>query len=1030
VEYLPAKVGDLDGDGRPKLQGRISQIPPRLWVALFSVLVVVYGVAVIWHVATTGDIGLRCVFGVRIREVAPYSWSAQPLGVAKQLRGAADPAVTFPGEAPRAGDTLEMVGGRVIRHYTDYVKALRDVRHRTGEAIEVRWRDARTGARHSGHVVIRKPPVASYAWSLVWFLQEMCIFAIGARVFWIRPRDNSARLFFWLCVVTVLAFVSGYHWSRIVDEAPLIFTFAASAVFVPIVSLHFYLVFPRTNPIWERHRSWLRLVIYGMPLLTLAALWSLMVWSRWSNDPVHVETALAALRVVSLGYVALAFAVFVLCLVCLIHSYQAAETREERNQVQWILLATVLALVPIVWLLCDVSVDPSRLGLTRSAWPMLIVSLLYTVAYALSITRYKLLQAEALWNRSVVYLVVSIAAGIVYSGGLVIGALMFGERLISPQISLGTIVACATAVVLLFLLEAARYRFQAALERRFHRDKYKFDLAMRKMSVAVGNLVDRGTLSRRLLEAAAEVLRVEWGSVYLGSAEREGFRLVESWGPPADCFQIAYNDPLVQTLAREPNPYRAAPGMEPVAASDPTADALISLGGEVAVPLVTDGALVGLLILGPKRSGLPFEDEEIAFLGALGSLAAVALHSAEIQRTLESLNHELRDKVEKIAEQQRRILVLQDQLTGRSFLTAPAGEPGDLAEASIEPGADPFGAIKGTSGAIRRLIGVARKVATSPSAVLIRGESGTGKELVAEAIHRASPRSEKPFVKVHCAALSQSLLESELFGHVKGAFTGADRDRVGRFQQADGGTLFLDEIGDINWEVQTKLLRVLQEMSFERVGSSQPISVDVRILAATHQDLEALIRTGKFREDLYYRLNVISIAMPALRDRREDIFELAVHFLSQDARRISKPVTHLDEGAIEALMSYDWPGNIRELENVIERGVVLAEGSAVTVEELPPEIRSPGRRRRARRASYSGIAATVAGVADLGRSGWLKEGLDDPFSPAFDDEDIALERQRLVAALEQARGVKTDAARLLGLPRSTFFSKLKRHGLA
>ena len=228
------------------------------------------------------------------------------------------------------------------------------------------------------------------------------------------------------------------------------------------------------------------------------------------------------------------------------------------------------------------------------------------------------------------------------------------------------------------------------------------------------------------------------------------------------------------------------------------------------------------------------------------------------------------------------------------------------------------------------MIALARKVAASPSAVLIRGESGTGKELLAEAIHAASPRAARPFVKVHCAALSQSLLESELFGHVKGAFTGADRDRVGRFEQANGGTLFLDEIGDINLEVQTKLLRVLQEMSFERVGSSQPITVDVRILAATHQDLEAMIRAGRFREDLYYRLNVFSLRTPPLRERKEDIFELAVHFLGRHAERIGKAVTHLDEEAVEALVAYDWPGNIRELENVIERAVVLADGPAIT----------------------------------------------------------------------------------------------------
>ncbi len=268
------------------------------------------------------------------------------------------------------------------------------------------------------------------------------------------------------------------------------------------------------------------------------------------------------------------------------------------------------------------------------------------------------------------------------------------------------------------------------------------------------------------------------------------------------------------------------------------------------------------------------------------------------------------------------------------------------------------------------MIAVARKVAASPSAVLIRGESGTGKELLAEAIHAASPRAARPFVKVHCAALSQSLLESELFGHVKGAFTGADRDRIGRFEQANGGTLFLDEIGDINLEVQTKLLRVLQEMAFERVGSSQPVKVDVRILAATHQDLEALIRAGRFREDLYYRLNVIPLRTPALRERREDIFELAVFFLGRHARRIGKPVAHLDDEAVEALVAHDWPGNIRELENVIERAVVLADGSApavtaATTSAVPECVRHPG---RSGRPPHRPPASSLRAPAGTGRT--------------------------------------------------------------
>jgi transcriptional regulator with GAF, ATPase, and Fis domain len=328
------------------------------------------------------------------------------------------------------------------------------------------------------------------------------------------------------------------------------------------------------------------------------------------------------------------------------------------------------------------------------------------------------------------------------------------------------------------------------------------------------------------------------------------------------------------------------------------------------------------------------------------------------------------------------------------------------------------------------MIALARKVAASPSAVLIRGESGTGKELLAEAIHAASPRAARPFVKVHCAALSQNLLESELFGHVKGAFTGADRERVGRFEQADGGTLFLDEIGDINLEVQTKLLRVLQEMSFERVGSSQPISVDVRILAATHQDLEAMIRAGRFREDLYYRINVFSLRTPSLRERKEDIFELAVAFLGRHAERIGKAVTHLDDEAVETLIAYDWPGNIRELENVIERAVVLSDGPAITAADLPIEVRqpSPTPRRRVRAGAAGGTASAIAAASAAPRS--RNPAAATSVEETWDSEFTAYERQRLLDALAEAQGNKSEAARLLGMPRSTFCSKLTKHGLA
>lgn len=253
-----------------------------------------------------------------------------------------------------------------------------------------------------------------------------------------------------------------------------------------------------------------------------------------------------------------------------------------------------------------------------------------------------------------------------------------------------------------------------------------------------------------------------------------------------------------------------------------------------------------------------------------------------------------------------------------------------------------FDNIVGQSPEMQTVFKAVRQVAPSRASVLILGESGTGKELIASAIHHNSEREGKPFVKLHCAALAESLLESELFGHERGAFTGADRRRLGRFEQADGGTLFLDEIGEISPATQVKLLRVLQEHEFERVGNNQPVKVDVRLVAATNRDLKSLVAAGKFREDLYYRLNVISLRLPPLRERQGDIQSLASHFLEKYGRLNGRDALRFDEATMRALSLYSFPGNVRELENVIERAVVLADGPLILPRHLPLEIQQLG----------------------------------------------------------------------------------------
>ena len=306
--------------------------------------------------------------------------------------------------------------------------------------------------------------------------------------------------------------------------------------------------------------------------------------------------------------------------------------------------------------------------------------------------------------------------------------------------------------------------------------------------------------------------------------------------------------------------------------------------------------------------------------------------------------------------------------------------------------------IIGESGRMQEVLSLVHRVAGSDATVLIQGESGTGKELIAQAIHYASPRAAGPLVKINCAALPEALLEAELFGHEKGAFTGAVAMRQGRFELAHGGTLFLDEIGDLPLHLQVKLLRVLQEREFERVGSSRPISVDVRLIAATHRDLAPLVKAGRFRDDLYYRLNVVTIAVPPLRERREDLPALIDHFVRQFAEANRKPITGLTPAVRDLLLRYDYPGNVRELENLMERAVVLTRDDVIGPADLPltlqdatPDVPEP-----------SGLTAAVE----------------------------ALERRMIGDALMRTDGIQTRAAEVLGISERVLRYKLKKYGLA
>jgi Nif-specific regulatory protein len=383
----------------------------------------------------------------------------------------------------------------------------------------------------------------------------------------------------------------------------------------------------------------------------------------------------------------------------------------------------------------------------------------------------------------------------------------------------------------------------------------------------------------------------------------------------------------------------------------------------ICVPIKVGDVVLGTLSAErPHGSGVSIE-QDARVLMIMSSMVALAVRMRQVGK----------DERQRLAEENAR---LQTQLKGQRRPAQLIGDDRGMQEVYLQ----------------------ISQVAPSTTTVLIRGESGTGKELVAEAVHEASPRRDKPFIKVNCAALPESILESELFGHERGAFTGAVSARKGRFELAEGGTIFLDEVGDFSPATQVKLLRVVQERQFERLGGTRTLAADIRVLAATNRDLESLVRAGLFREDLYYRLNVFEVTMPPLRERRSDILLLANHFVEKYVRKTGKNILRISTPAIDMLMAYHWPGNVRELENCIERAVVLTTDEVIRGHHLPPTLQT----------------AEATGTV---HQGTLQAAIDN------------LEHELISDALKNHRGNKAAAARTLGLTERVMGLRVEKYGI-
>lgn len=1036
------------------MEGELAR--PKLLVMGLGISVVIYSVLVLGYVGTTPDIGIRGLLS-DAREADEAPSEATPGMVIRGFAG-----FKHFGTAPAEGDLLVGIGGRPVRSFLDFCAELQYLRDARAfdvldpetdpsapaypedlfppllsidgdRTVEIEF--IREGKIERSWIVIQSVPLPEVLISFIWLVLQFAIFAVSAMAAWHRPFDRTARLFFAMCAVGMGAFIGGFHWWVIASSPFLNLPFLVCALLTPAVSVHFFLSYPRPLGPMDRRPKQTIALIYSIPSVTALIMTGLLTvaWTFTGPDMTQeriqdVAWCLATLREFIYAYLAFAALCFCVMLVALASEYLTVSSPSERNQIKWMFRAGLVSAIPVSYTLYLALFDQTAFALGSARIPMFLASLSFTLAYTVGIVRFKLMLVDEFVTRGMLYYLAS--QGLTVGYGVCVALAMFFANELNVSESIPGVLqqVLSIGVLLTFLvvvLTWSRDRLQQGIDRRFYREKYQLDRALQRVNRAMDQLEDRHSLGQRMLASCREVLGATIGALYLRESSNNEFQLVALDGNGVLPERFPGPEEAVERLKLEVTIQRAT-----AAANDPLSLTLKDLRSELMFPLIVDDEVEGIAVLGKRHDSSPYTAEDLTFLHTLAQFTGMSLRSVKVHQDFARLNDEISLKAGKIDEQRQQIAIMQAELTGTTKTKTP--EPSQDLRRDM---------IKGNSPAIRRVLDTVKKVAASESTVLIQGASGTGKELLAQALHENSPRRKGPLIRVHCAALSPSLLESELFGHVKGAFTGAHKDRIGRFEMAHGGTLFLDEIGDISLETQIKLLRVLQMRSFEPVGGTRTVEVDVRLITATHQDLHQLIKDGKFRDDLFYRLNVVNVTLPTLSERTEDLFELSLYFLKKSAEKLGKRISHIDDETLEALKHYPWPGNIRELENVIERAVVMCDGESVTLNDLPDEIlnakrwspQSPPQRRSVStpfpasqplQTFTPNKAQQEAPSPEPGVVATVRSTMSEPQEAQYETEIEVLQR-----ALRESGGNKSKAARSLGIPRSTFFSRLKKVGL-
>jgi len=824
------------------------------------------------------------------------------------------------------------------------------------------------------------------------FLLGLCYVMIGTLVFWMKPHRSTSWTFFLFCATfgTLLVFL---YRSGPLDPSWLGSINIFAYVFSPATIVHLTFTLPEKRKFIERH-PYTQLLPYLASAMLFAAI--SRVASGMFEVPIIYYKMLVAYLVLSImGF-----------MISCLYSWLRSPSVIARVRAKLILFGTLLtASVPLLDTATNIFFHFAIVPGFHYFLPFLII---FPLSIAYSITKHNLFDITAVIRQTFGYLLLTAGIAILYFLVVVVISRFLGD--IWQKQSHLLFLAILMAVMLSFGF--VRKRVQSYVDRIFFRMDFDYKETVSRIGTAMRSLINIDQVVTFMRDIAENVLYAGTSYVMLLNREKNAYECATD---SCSMTSLPAGEPLVRKIAEQKREItRYDIDEHPLFAIDRERckKTFNSLGVSLIVPLIYEDNLSGFMALGKKKSGKIFKYEDVLLLKTLANQGAMAIENARLftdlegqTETLLKTNIKLEQEIDQRKKAEAELNKYKRQLEKKvekqtveldRSRKALADLKGDIKRGHR------FGKIIGKSEPMQVIYALIQDLADVPATVLITGESGTGKELVAEALHTESQRKDHPFVKVNCSALSESVLESELFGHVKGAFTGADKNKIGRFQKAADGTILLDEIGDVSLNFQKRLLRVLQEREFERLGDATTLSMDARIIAATNQNLLERVKQGEFRQDLYYRLKVVEIKLPPLRERKEDILLMIHHFLGIFNEELGKKIESVSPEILRILMAYHWPGNVRELRNTLEHICILCKNTTIVEDDLPSDF--PGHD-----LSYD-------------QSFQVLSNKTPPSSETLPDD-----KETLLKALEQAQWNKTRAAEILGISRRTLYRRLKEY---